>query len=95
MPDIPSNTPHSPVIPVEGPNATNAYAYSIVCGECEYDPIVACFAHAPIPPHDHLRKYRNLFPSKKSNTGVEPTEGDKNKASSEHTWGKIPGGKIQ
>ena len=26
VPDIPSNTPHSPVIPVEGPNATDAYA---------------------------------------------------------------------
>ena len=31
-----------------------------------YNPVVACFEHAPNLPHSHLRKYRNLFPSKKS-----------------------------
>ena len=63
VPDIPSNPHHSPVIPVDGPNTTNArpsFRAFMVCVGYE------CSVHVATTPHGPSRHYHLFPPSKKS-----------------------------
>ena len=66
--DIPNNTPHSPVIPVEGHNNINAcpgFSAGMMCG------YYLCFMCVRIKRHGHLRNYHFFLIENKSFPAVE------------------------